>query len=242
MELTFKQLYKDYGDKKALQSIDLTLGPGIHALLGPNGAGKSTMMNILAGVLPASGGELFWNGLSCDIIGRKKELPYLEHFGFLPQKFGSYEAFSGIDLLNYFAALKGLPAGPALKEQIAHYVEVLELTGDIRRRMSTYSGGMRQRVGIIQAFLGEPQLLVLDEPTAGLDPKQRRYFKQMLEEIKETCVILLSTHILSDVQEIADTVIILKQGRVMSHGENGEDVEALYMEHFGGDDRAEEAG
>lgn len=236
MELMLRQLYKHYGDKKALQSVDLTLGPGIHALLGPNGAGKSTMMNILAGVLPASGGELFWDGEPCDVIRRKKELPYLAHFGFLPQRFGSYEAFSGLDLLNYFAALKGLPAGEALKKQIARYVELLELTGDIRRRMSTYSGGMRQRVGIIQAFLGEPRLLVLDEPTAGLDPKQRRYFKQMLEEIKEACVILLSTHILSDVQEIADTVIILKEGRILSHGENGADVEALYMEHFGGEE------
>ncbi|MCI8513974.1 MAG: ATP-binding cassette domain-containing protein [Lachnospiraceae bacterium] len=232
MQLRLRNLYKNYGDKKVLCSVDLTLDPGIHALLGPNGAGKSTMMNILAGILPAGGGEVFWDGRPCDVTRKGRELPYLAHFGFLPQKFGSYEAFSGMDFLKYFAALKGLAFDSALREQIGRYVDMLELSGDIRRKMSAYSGGMRQRVGIIQAFLGEPRLLLLDEPTAGLDPKQRRCFKRMLEEIKGTCVILLSTHILSDVQEIADTTVILKEGRVMSHQETGADPEALYMKYF----------
>ena len=235
MQLELRRLSKFYGEKKALRKANLVLEPGIHALLGPNGAGKSTMMNVLAGMLPATGGEVFWNGTPCHVRKRRKDLPYLEYFGYLPQKFGCYDAFTGMDMLRYFAALKGLPFEEELQEQIDRYVEILGLTGDIHRKMKEYSGGMRQRVGIIQAFLGKPELLILDEPTAGLDPKQRIYFKRMLEEVADHCIVLLSTHILSDVQEIADTIIILKAGRIKAWVPNDADVESVYMEFFGED-------
>lgn len=230
--LRLEQVHKFYGEKKALLPVSLTLGPGIHALLGPNGAGKSTLMNVLSGTLRVTGGEAYWNDVPCGIMQQKKELPYLGELGYLPQRFGCYDAFSGMDMLQYFAALKGLAPGAELEEQIRQYVEWMELTEDIHRKIRTYSGGMRQRIGIIQAFLGKPKFLILDEPTAGLDPKQRLRFKRMVEAVAEDCIVLLSTHILSDVQELADTVLILKEGEILDHVAKGSDVEAVYMNYF----------
>ena len=226
-EWRLKGIRKDYGKKRALQRVSLTLRPGIYALLGPNGAGKSTLMNILAGVLKPSGGTVLVDGAR---LPRKE---YQSYIGYLPQQFGCYETFSGLDMLFYVAALKGLPFDQKLEKQIGDAVRLFELERDIDRKIREYSGGMKQRLGIIQAFLGSPSLIILDEPTAGLDPKQRLYFKQMLEQAGEEKTILLSTHILADVEELADTILILKEGKLVSRIPNNEHVEEVYMEYFG---------
>lgn len=222
-----KGIKKNYGKKRALRCTTMTLRPGIYALLGPNGAGKSTMMNIIAGVLKPTAGTMLVNG---------KELPRKEYqslLSYLPQQFGCYDSFSGRDMLYYIAALKGLPFDKKLEKQMMDAVRLFELEEDIDRKIREYSGGMRQRLGIIQAFLGDPALIILDEPTAGLDPKQRLYFKQMLERAGREKIILLSTHILSDVEELADTILILKNGKLVSRIPNNEEVEEVYMSFFG---------
>lgn len=223
---TIHQLSKNYGKKTALFPLNLELRPGIYALLGPNGAGKSTMMNILAGVLKPTTGEILVNGR----VRERKE--YQSLIGYLPQKFGCYDSFSGLDMLYYFAALKGLPFNEKLGKRIHGLAGLFELEEDLNRRVREYSGGMRQRLGIIQAFLGNPHLIILDEPTAGLDPKQRIYFRTLLQKAGRKRIILLSTHILSDVQDLADSILILRQGRLMSEMPNNEDVEKVYMEFF----------
>jgi ABC-2 type transport system ATP-binding protein len=236
MEIRLSGISKVYGKKQALYPLTLSLEPGIYALLGPNGAGKSTLMNIMAGVLEPTTGNIFLN--------RRKESrkTYQKQVGYLPQKFGGYDAFSGRDMLYYFAALKGLPFCKELKEQIEEAVELFDLKDDICRPLHGYSGGMRQRIGIIQAFLGEPGLLILDEPTAGLDPRQRICFKRQLERRKKDQIILLSTHILSDVDEIADKILIMKEGELKAQIPNDSQVEAVYMKYFGGEDEYESTG
>ncbi len=226
MDWRLKGIQKVYGKKVALKYFAATMHPGIYALLGPNVAGKSTLMNILAGVLKPTRGEVLVNG---------KRLPrkeYQDLIGYLPQKFGFYEAFTGRDMLYYMAALKGIKQGKELDEQVRAYAKLFELTDDLDRRMSEYSGGMKQRIGIIQAFLGDPQLVILDEPTAGLDPKQRLYFREMLMDAGNSKTILLSTHILSDVEELADTIFIMKEGEMVAETAEQEQVEELYMTYF----------
>ena len=226
MEWRLKGIQKVYGKKIALKYFSATLHPGIYALLGPNGAGKSTLMNILAGVLKATRGEVLADNRR---LARRE---YQEHIGYLPQKFGYYEAFTGRDMLYYMASLKGIKKGKELDGQVRMYARLLELTDDLDRRMGEYSGGMKQRIGIIQAFLGDPDLIILDEPTAGLDPKQRLYFRQMLMDAGKAKTILLSTHILSDVEELADTIFIMKEGELVAETAEQEQVEELYMTFF----------
>ncbi|MCI8513975.1 MAG: ATP-binding cassette domain-containing protein [Lachnospiraceae bacterium] len=227
MEIRMSGVSKSYGKKQALEPLTLSLSPGIYALLGPNGAGKSTMMNILAGVLaPTTGGVYLDRRLPA-----KRD--YARIIGYLPQRFGCYDAFTGRDMLYYFAAAKGMPRNGETRKQIEDFVRLMELEDEIDRKISGYSGGMRQRLGIIQAFLGDPSLLLLDEPTAGLDPKQRLYFREMLERKKENQIILLSTHILSDVDEIADVLLLLKEGRLVCRIRNDEQAERVYARYFG---------
>lgn len=227
--LELREVSKKYGEKSALDSVSLQMGPGIHGLLGPNGAGKSTLMNILACLIQPSSGFFTF-------LGKKPEEDaegYLKELGYLPQHFGCYESFTGRQMLAYFAVLKGLKVDAAQQEQIEFLIEKLELKEDIDRKIRQYSGGMRQRIGIIQAFLGDPHLLIFDEPTAGLDPKQRILFRELMEEWGKDRLILLSTHILSDVKESADHIILLKEGRVVQELEASDDLEAVYMKTFG---------
>ena len=230
MATTTWQLYnisKEYGNKRALKSFNLELSPGIYALLGPNGAGKSTLMNILAGVLKPSSGEILVNK------GKLKRKEYQSLISYLPQQFGCYDSFTGRDMLYYFAALKDVPFDEALKKNIRSLSRIFDLEADLDRRVREYSGGMRQRLGIMQAFLGDPQLIILDEPTAGLDPRQRLYFQKLLLKVGKSRIILLSTHILSDVEKVADRILIIKQGRLLAEIPGSSAAEDIYMKYFG---------
>lgn len=211
MQLTIQNLTKQYGSKLALNKLNITLNNGIYALLGPNGAGKTTLINMLVGILQPTSGEILCDGksiLSC-------ERDYLSQIGYLPQNPSFYKQFSAEDFLSYMCLLKDIP-----KKQIAAKVnELLESVNlsDVRKKkLGTFSGGMRQRIGIAQALINDPSLLILDEPTAGLDPKERMRFRNILSKLSRDRIIILATHIVSDVEYLADWVILLREGNLVS--------------------------
>lgn len=207
--LEIKNLNKKYGDLTVLQNINLTLENGIYGLLAPNGAGKTTFMKILATLSIPNAGQVLWNGE--DIF--KLDYQYRNILGFLPQDFGYYRDYSPKKYLEYLAVLKGLK-----KEQIARQVpkwlKVVGLEDVVNKKMKKFSGGMIQRVGIAQALLNDPKILILDEPTAGLDPKERVRFRNVLSELSKDKIIILSTHIVSDVESVANKIIMLKDGNI----------------------------
>lgn len=214
MELVLEQLCKDYrGKPGALQGISLKLGSGVLGLLGPNGAGKSTLMKILATIAHATSGRALWNGL--DIANRPESLRAM--LGYLPQDFGVYPNLSAIEFLEYLAAVKGIAANAAPK-RIAELLELVNLTDAAKRPLGGYSGGMRQRIGIAQALLNDPQLLIVDEPTAGLDPEERVRFRNLLSELSGERIVILSTHIVSDIEAVATSIAILAHGQLLAHG------------------------
>ena len=213
MELTFDRLTKEYGAKIAVDRVSAALGPGVHGLLGANGAGKTTLMRMACGVLRPTSGEVRFDGAPIERMGGD----YRALLGYLPQDFGYYPEFTALDFLLYLAALKGLPRAAA-RQQSRDLLELVGLTGEAGHRIRTFSGGMRQRLGIAQALLGDPQLLVLDEPTAGLDPKERVRFRNLIARLGARRTVLLSTHIVSDVEHIAGTILILKNGVLLQSG------------------------
>jgi len=182
-------------------------------LLGPNGAGKSTLMRILATITQPSAGRVLWN--SADIRSNPDTLRNV--LGYLPQDFGVYPNLNAFEFLEYLAAVKGL-AAPAAHKRIAELLELVNLTEAAKRPLGGYSGGMRQRVGIAQALLNDPQLLIVDEPTAGLDPEERVRFRNLLSELSGERIIILSTHIVSDVEAVATSIAILAHGQLLAHG------------------------
>ncbi len=204
---------KAYRDVNALHPIDLVLEPGITGLLGPNGAGKSTLMRIIATVARPSAGTMRWNGI--DVVARPDALR--RQLGYLPQDAGVYPQLSADEFLQYVAALKGLPSRAAAR-QIDELIEQLNLQAARKRPLAGFSGGMRQRVGIAQALLGDPQLIVVDEPTVGLDPHERVRFRELITGLARDRIVLLSTHIVSDVEIAADRIVVLAAGRVCADG------------------------
>ena len=210
-QLVLDRVTKQYGPKIACDRISLQAGPGVYGLLGANGAGKTTLLRMICGVLRPTSGDIRFAGLDVSSEG------YRARLGYLPQDFGYYPEFTALDFLLYLAALKGLPRAAA-RQQSRDLLELVGLTGEAGHRIRTFSGGMRQRLGIAQALLGDPQLLVLDEPTAGLDPKERVRFRNLIARLGARRTVLLSTHIVSDVEHIAGTILILKSGVLLQSG------------------------
>ncbi|HYL05808.1 MAG TPA: ABC transporter ATP-binding protein [Thermoanaerobaculia bacterium] len=212
--LRIESVDKTYpGGIRALCGFSLDQGPGILGLLGPNGAGKSTLMRILATVTRPTAGRVLWQGQ--DVVRRPQELRRV--LGYLPQDFGIYPNLSAREFLEYLAAVKGL-AGRRASARIAELLELVNLTAAGRRPLGSYSGGMRQRVGIAQALLNDPRLLIVDEPTVGLDPEERVRFRGLLSELAGERIVILSTHIVSDVEAAASEIAIIDRGSLLAHG------------------------
>ncbi len=208
MQLTIRSVGKQYRrDFWGLRDFSLDLTPGVLGLLGPNGAGKSTLMRILATITRASTGQVLWNGVD---IGRQPN-PVRAVLGYLPQDFGIYPHLNAVEFLEYMAAMKGLD-GRFARQRIEALLALTNLTGAAKRPLGGYSGGMKQRVGIAQALLNDPQLLIVDEPTAGLDPEERVRFRGLIAELSGERIVILSTHIVSDVEATATEIAILNKG------------------------------
>ncbi len=232
MELRIDRLTKQYKNKIAVDRISLTLGPGVYGLLGANGAGKTTLMRMICGVLKPTGGTVTFQGHDVTTEAYRNTL------GYLPQDFGYYPGFTGLDFLVYLGLLKGLekPRAAARSRELLKLVGLEEMG---KKKIRTYSGGMRQRLGIAQALLNRPKLLVLDEPTAGLDPRERVRFRNLIARLGEENVVILSTHIVSDVEQIADKILLMKEGQMIYSGscqELGEGLEQFCMEMLGEED------
>lgn len=208
MSLVIENLTKQYNKQKiGLNDYSITIEKGILGLLGPNGAGKSTLMKIIATISKPTRGKLFLNGE--DIV---KHPDYIRKvLGYLPQDFGVYPNLNAYEFLEYIAAMKGI-GGPGLRKRIEMLLENVNLTADAKRPIGTYSGGMKQRVGIAQALLNDPKVLIFDEPTVGLDPEERVRFRQLISDLAQDCIIILSSHIVSDIETVADEVAIMKSG------------------------------
>jgi ABC-type multidrug transport system ATPase subunit len=214
MELEIENLSKTYGrDKYALSDFSLELEIGILGLLGPNGAGKSTLMKIIATISRPTRGTITLNGVN--VIEDPNSLRKV--IGYLPQDFGVYPNLTGYEFLRYIASLKGI-GGPNLKTRLMQLLESVNLADASKRQIGTYSGGMKQRIGIAQVLLNDPKLLIFDEPTVGLDPHERVQFRNLISELAGDRIIILSSHIVSDIEAVADQVAIMKGGKLIAKG------------------------
>jgi ABC-2 type transport system ATP-binding protein len=212
MELTIEHLSKRYGRDFALRELSLRIAPGLLGLVGPNGAGKTSLMRMIATLLEPTEGTIRWNGQDIRTHGQALR----QVLGYLPQDFGIYPEFTGRQFLRYLAAMKGLPTS-LVHRRVDEVLEVANLEQVADRKLPTYSGGMKQRIGIAQALLNDPELLIVDEPTAGLDPAERVRFRTLLASLTRNRIVLLSTHIISDVEAVASCLVILQEGRVLSN-------------------------
>ncbi len=218
MTLSIQNLSKKYSkDKFGLRDFSLVIEKGILGLLGPNGAGKSTLMKILATISRPTSGTITWDGR--DLV---REPNYIrQRLGYLPQDFGVYPNLNAFEFLEYLAAMKGV-GGPGLKNRIEYLLEGVNLMEAARQPIGTYSGGMKQRIGIAQALLNDPQMLIFDEPTVGLDPEERVRFRSLISDLAHDCIVILSSHIVSDIESIADEVAVMKGGMLLTKGPQSE--------------------
>lgn len=213
MELSIDRLTKQYGRKIAVDCVSAALQPGVYGLLGANGAGKTTLMRMLCAILEPASGEVLLDGKEITSMGAD----YRNVLGYLPQDFGYYPNYTAMEFLMYIAALKGIPKNFA-KNRAVELLELVDLRQVADKKVKTFSGGMKQRIGIAQALLNNPEVLILDEPTAGLDPKERVRFRNLLSEYAGDKIVILSTHIVSDIEAIADEVLLMKKGKFISQG------------------------
>ena len=228
---------KSYGEKKALQQVSLSFSEGVYGLLGPNGAGKSTLMSIITENRKPDSGEVLWDGVKIGKLGKS----YRSLLGYAPQQQGLYEAFTGRRFLSYMGTLKAV-SKKGLAGEIERVADYVNLSGVIDRPIGTYSGGMKQRLLIAQAIMGDPKLIIMDEPTAGLDPKERVRIRERVKALAEDRIILIATHVVSDIESIAKEIVILKEGKIIAkdtvsslcrlHGD-AKDLEDVYMKVFG---------
>ena len=228
MELIIDRVSKQYKSRIAVDRVSARLHQGVYGLLGANGAGKTTLMRMLTGILTPTSGTITFDGMDVSTED------YRGILGYLPQDFGYYPEFTAMDFLLYLAALKGIPKVQA-KRRAMELLELVSLRDAARKKIKTFSGGMKQRLGIAQALLNDPKLLILDEPTAGLDPKERVRFRNLIEQLGKDSIVLLSTHIVSDIEHIADKILLMKDGQLIYQGpwtsEQG-DLEAFYLAQF----------
>ena len=228
MELVIDRVSKQYKNKIAVDRVSLKLEKGIYGLLGANGAGKTTLMRMICGILTPTSGTITYNGVDVS------EEDYRAVLGYLPQDFGYYPDFSGKDFLLYMAALKGLSKKSAQKK-VKELLELVSLEEVAKKKIKTYSGGMKQRLGIAQALLNDPEILILDEPTAGLDPKERVRFRNLIADLGKDNIVILSTHIVSDIDRIADHILMMNNGKLVFEGireEITDDLEEFYLREF----------
>lgn len=222
MELIAQNLVKKYpqAQKNAVDGLSLHLKKGVYGLLGANGAGKTTLMRMLCGILRPESGTIALDGMDVSTEG------YRAFLGYLPQDFGYYPEFTGMDFLLYLSALKGLDKRQA-REEAQRLLSLVSLAESANRKIRTFSGGMKQRLGIAQSLLNNPEVLVLDEPTAGLDPKERVKFRNIVSKLGNDRIVLLSTHIVSDVEHIADVILLMKDGAIIHKGSLEEIIQAI---------------
>lgn len=213
MTLEVRSLSKNYGKVQALKNVSFKIDTGVYGLLGPNGAGKSTMIRIITGSMRASSGEVLYNGSRI----RENEKAYKKILGYVPQRQGMYDSFTAARFLEYMAVLKELKR-KEIPEEVERVLKIVGLQEDALRRLGGFSGGMKQRVLIAQALLGDPRIIILDEPTAGLDPKERIKIRNFISRIGENRTILLATHVVSDVESIAREILLLGDGELKDKG------------------------
>ena len=238
MELRIEHLTKKYGEKVALLDFTYTFTPGIYGILGANGAGKSTLMNLITDNVKRNEGQILWNGTDILKLGKI----FRGKLGYMPQQQGMYNDFSARAFLRYMAQIKEIPKKQA-NEQIEQLLDVVNLREDAHKKVGGFSGGMRQRVLLAQALLGDPKILILDEPTAGLDPRERLRLRQYISHLAQDRIVFLTPHIVSDIESIADDVLLMKQGELVRHGApeelisscGGKDLEDVYMAYLGVD-------
>ncbi|HEY8362600.1 MAG TPA: ABC transporter ATP-binding protein [Tissierellaceae bacterium] len=211
MELVIKGITKQFKNKTAVDNVSLTLREGVYGLLGANGSGKTTLMRMICGVLKPTSGNIKFNGI--DVSEEK----YRDLLGYLPQDFGYYPEFSAYDFLLYMSSLKGINRKRA-KDKSKELLELVSLSDVAEKKIKTFSGGMKQRLDIAQALLNDPKVLILDEPTAGLDPNERIRFRNLISRLGRDRIALLSTHIVSDVEYIASTIFLMKNGQIIHKG------------------------
>ncbi len=229
MSLKVDRLTKQYKNKIAVDRVSFELTCGVTGLLGENGAGKTTLMRMMCGILIPTSGEITYEDM------KVTDERYRNVLGYLPQTFGYYPEFTGREFIMYFCALKGLSKANA-KSRTEELLSVVGLSEVADKRIGTYSGGMKQRLGIAQALINRPEVLILDEPTAGLDPKERIHFRNLIGELGKTSIVLLSTHIVSDLEHIADDILMLHHGQLIWQGswrDSANDLEDFYMSKIG---------
>lgn len=222
MVLSLDRLTKTFGNKVAVDHLSVEMQAGVYGLLGANGAGKTTLMRMICAILEPSSGEVLLDGKDVSDMGAD----YRDLLGYLPQDFGYYPNYSAKDYLQYISVLKGIPRQEAVRK-IKDLLETVGLSDVSKKKIRTYSGGMKQRLGIAQALLNDPKILILDEPTAGLDPKERVRFRNLISSLANDRIVILSTHIVSDIEAIADRVFVMKQGQFVSQGSIRELVEEV---------------